>query len=254
MKHSCDESCSGCPACYRNTGDTVCDAICEHAKGEQPNGFYHPERQAVPQNATEVEQPNGTALQAVLIGGNHLASTLIAAIGGRLPDTREWSYEEIIRQYGIRTADEWAAWKAIMDLRDSLEAEPNGTAESPRHKLLEVARFLRACRGTEPAELFEEHAQTCEAAAFSGVSAALPEEHQHCVSQKTHAFAVRYAEQKGKEVEALTESIQQLRSYVRHAPHCYIATDDNGEYVNCYRPLGGCDCGLDDVLKAIGGK
>lgn len=41
-----------------------------------------------------------------------------------------------------------------------------------------------------------------------------------------------------------------LRDYVRHLPSCHIATDGNGEYTNCYRPLGGCDCGLDAVLSS----
>jgi hypothetical protein len=29
----------------------------------------------------------------------------------------------------------------------------------------------------------------------------------------------------------------------RHKATCYIAVDEVGEYINCYRPLGGCDCG-----------
>lgn len=87
----------------------------------------------------------------------------------------------------------------------------------------------------------------CEAAASSGVSAASPEEHQHCVNQKTHAFAVRYAEQKGKEVEALTESIQQLRSYVQH----WRERASISSSVTAQRAYREC---ADDVLNAIGGK
>ena len=37
----------------------------------------------------------------------------------------------------------------------------------------------------------------------------------------------------------------------QHKAECHIATDENGEYVNCYRPLGGCDCGLDQLLAAL---
>jgi len=35
-----------------------------------------------------------------------------------------------------------------------------------------------------------------------------------------------------------------LRIQKRHEAHCHLAVDEVGEYVNCYRPLGGCDCVL----------
>ncbi len=31
----------------------------------------------------------------------------------------------------------------------------------------------------------------------------------------------------------------------RHAADCRLAVDDSGEYINCYRPLGGCTCGME---------
>jgi hypothetical protein len=30
---------------------------------------------------------------------------------------------------------------------------------------------------------------------------------------------------------------------VQHKPTCHLAVDEAGEYINCYRPLGGCTCG-----------
>jgi hypothetical protein len=36
-----------------------------------------------------------------------------------------------------------------------------------------------------------------------------------------------------------------------HASKCRVATDEHGEYINCYRPLGGCDCGLADATAYL---
>lgn len=49
--------------------------------------------------------------------------------------------------------------------------------------------------------------------------------------------------------EAAEAARARLLPYVQHKRECYIATNENGEYINCYRPLGGCDCGLDEALK-----
>lgn len=63
------------------------------------------------------------AIKNVMIGGNHLASALIGMIGGNLPDFRHANYDEILGRFGQPAADMWVAWKAIMDLRDGIDAD-----------------------------------------------------------------------------------------------------------------------------------
>ncbi len=54
----------------------------------------------------------------VLIGGNHLASSLIAY--GCFP-ANQTDYDQVLHEHGLLCADMWVAWKAIMDLRESVE-------------------------------------------------------------------------------------------------------------------------------------
>lgn len=56
---------------------------------------------------------------------------------------------------------------------------------------------------------------------------------------------------RGDKLTALRASLSELKPYVQHAPTCHLATDGNGEYTNCYRPLGPCDCGLAALLAAL---
>ena len=56
------------------------------------------------------------------------------------------------------------------------------------------------------------------------------------------------------DVEPFAEAVaarelERCAPYMRHKPDCYVATDDNGEYVNCYKPIGGCDCGLSAIRE-----
>ena len=57
--------------------------------------------------------------ERILIGGNHLASALLAK--GIFPASeRKTSYDEFLRRYGQPWADIFVAWKAIMDVRDKI--------------------------------------------------------------------------------------------------------------------------------------
>ena len=60
--------------------------------------------------------------QDVLIGGNHLASSLIAA-GLDPGDERTSTYESVLERFGQPAADMWVAWKAIMEWRDTVLKE-----------------------------------------------------------------------------------------------------------------------------------
>jgi hypothetical protein len=53
-----------------------------------------------------------------LIGGNHLANSLIAY--GCMP-AEQTDYEQVLHQHGPLCADMWIAWKAIMDMRECVE-------------------------------------------------------------------------------------------------------------------------------------
>jgi hypothetical protein len=81
------------------------------------------------------ETPEKTAIDAVMIGGNHLASALIGYVSqapwhDALAKLRDWTYGAILERFGQPVADMWVAWKAIMDLRDSREAAA-GITEPP---------------------------------------------------------------------------------------------------------------------------
>ena len=56
-------------------------------------------------------------LDDILTGGNHLASSLIAA---NCFPAEQRSYEQVLRDFGQPCADMWIAWKAIMDARSLL--------------------------------------------------------------------------------------------------------------------------------------
>ena len=73
-------------------------------------------------------------IQAVMIGGNHLASALIEFVSRApwhddLANMRHWSFDRVLHRFGQPVADMWVAWKAIIDLRDGLDAlrRPSGT-------------------------------------------------------------------------------------------------------------------------------
>lgn len=56
-------------------------------------------------------------LDAIIMGGNHLASSLIAA---NCFPSEQRSYDQVLRDFGQPCADMWVAWKAIVDARDLL--------------------------------------------------------------------------------------------------------------------------------------
>ena len=56
-------------------------------------------------------------ISAILIGGNHLASSLIAA---NCFPSEQRSYEQVLADFGQPCADMWICWKAIMDARSVL--------------------------------------------------------------------------------------------------------------------------------------
>lgn len=55
---------------------------------------------------------------AILTGGNHLASSLINA--GCFPAEQQ-NYEQVLKDFRQPCADMWVAWKAIMDARAELK-------------------------------------------------------------------------------------------------------------------------------------
>lgn len=57
------------------------------------------------------------ALQGVLVGGNHLASAMLS----ECPPTNFKNYEQALKAQGQPYADMWAAWSAIMHVRDAIE-------------------------------------------------------------------------------------------------------------------------------------
>ena len=81
--------------------------------------------------AEAVAGPQETAeIKAVMIGGNHLASAMLN--GGMEPSRcRNWTYDAVLDRYSQPYADMWVAWKAIMDLRDALEASRLPAKETP---------------------------------------------------------------------------------------------------------------------------
>jgi hypothetical protein len=60
------------------------------------------------------------AYDAVLIGGNHLASSMSSF--GCMPNEQR-DYDQVLHGYGLLCADMWVAWRAIMDLRDAVVKE-----------------------------------------------------------------------------------------------------------------------------------
>lgn len=112
-------------------------------------------------------------------------------------------------------------------------AEANGTAESPfdTHECLK--------KGYTP--WVDPPCPQCEKQG----AARLP------VDEAKHLYAegIQIGQQLATaKIEALTESIQQLRSYVQHKDGCELLTAPSDDW------LKKCTCKLDDVLKAIGGK
>lgn len=59
-------------------------------------------------------------LNAILTGGNHLASSLVAA--KCFPDEQH-DYWQVLSDFGQPCADMWICWKAIMDARSELKQE-----------------------------------------------------------------------------------------------------------------------------------
>ena len=61
-------------------------------------------------------------LDAVLIGGNHLASSLLNA---GIDPVQHWdrSYHAIAACYGQPIADMFVAWRAIINLRNAIHME-----------------------------------------------------------------------------------------------------------------------------------
>jgi hypothetical protein len=56
---------------------------------------------------------------SLLIGGNHLASSLISY--GCLPSD-QIDYDQVLHTHGLLCADMWVAWRGIMDLRACVES------------------------------------------------------------------------------------------------------------------------------------
>ena len=83
--------------------------------------------------------------EAVLIGGNHLANAMLSF--GLDPATlRGSNYESVHCQYGMLTADIWAAWHAIMEWRDVNEhakLEPVEVNEPEDPKMAEKIAFVK---------------------------------------------------------------------------------------------------------------
>ncbi len=69
------------------------------------------------------------AIDSVMIGGNHLATMLL---NRKIEPSkhRNEDYNTWLAQFGIEVADVGVAWKAIMDLRDLLEANRNAPMPS----------------------------------------------------------------------------------------------------------------------------
>ena len=63
-------------------------------------------------------------IERVLIGGNHLASSLLSQCDPLLFH----SYDDALDARGSTYADMWVAWKAIMDLA---EAQRNKDSDTP---------------------------------------------------------------------------------------------------------------------------
>ena len=61
-----------------------------------------------------------SSINAVLVGGNHLANALLSTEDPA--KYRHAEYNQVLEAHGQPYADMWAAWKAIMDLRDSVNA------------------------------------------------------------------------------------------------------------------------------------
>ena len=63
------------------------------------------------------QKPGWEYIDAVMVGGNHLADVLIS-LGVDVASWRHSEYEEVRREHGQTAADVWVAWRAIMDWRD----------------------------------------------------------------------------------------------------------------------------------------
>jgi hypothetical protein len=63
----------------------------------------------------------------LMIGGNHLASTLASV--GCVPNEQH-DDDQVLHQHGMLCADLWVAWRAIMDLRDATDGTPPPTAQA----------------------------------------------------------------------------------------------------------------------------
>jgi hypothetical protein len=74
-----------------------------------------PKHSPLPQ-APEREAVTPAMAKAILIGGNHLASAIMAV---RDPATLT-TYDEALAKVGQPFADLWVAWRAIMDAREAL--------------------------------------------------------------------------------------------------------------------------------------
>lgn len=57
-----------------------------------------------------------SAIDAILVGGNHLADELLKTADPA--PYRDFDYWEVLGKHGGSYANVWAAWKSIMDARD----------------------------------------------------------------------------------------------------------------------------------------
>lgn len=64
-----------------------------------------------------------TKIKNVLIGGNHLASSLLQTDDPA--KYRKSDYYNVLRKFDQPFADMWVAWKAIMELRDAYKSPSN---------------------------------------------------------------------------------------------------------------------------------
>lgn len=67
------------------------------------------------------QRPSWEYIDAVMVGGNHLADVLMR-LGVDVVSWRRGEYEDVRREHGQTAADVWVAWRAIMDWR---EQRPN---------------------------------------------------------------------------------------------------------------------------------